>query len=387
MSVPVVYVIGSLGRGGAELQLLMLMRGLSRTEFAPVLFVLEENGPLREDVVAAGIPIVDGRYDSRSPRVLKVVQLLRAFVRLLSLLRNSSARVVHGFLPLANFFAAVAGRLAGTPLIVTSRRALNTHQARVPGWRYVDQLSSQLSHVVTANAMAVRDDTLRREGGDPAKFRVIYNGLLAERFAEAAIGRDRHRRCLGLEDDETVLIVVANLIPYKGHADIIDALSMLPRERRLRLLAVGEDRGIGDALRQRARQQRVDSIVEWLGPRSDIPELLAAADLYVSASHEEGFSNSLLEALASGKAIVATRVGGNPEMLRGGELGILAEPHDPAGLAAGIAALLRDPALRIKLGTLAAADTARRYAPERMIEQYLSLYRAQGAHEAAEVGS
>lgn len=382
-----VYVIGSLGRGGAELQLLMLMRGLSETEFDPVLFVLEENGPLREEVVAAGIPIIGGRYDSRAPRLLKIVQLLRAFVRLFGLLRSSSAQVVHGFLPLANFFAAVTGRLAGTRLIVTSRRALNTHQVRVPGWRYADRLSSQLSDIVTANAIAVRDDTLRREGGDPEKFRVIYNGLLAERFAAAAIRRDLHRRSLGMDKGETVLIVVANLIPYKGHADIVDALSLLPPRYRLRLLMVGEDRGIGDALRQRAREKHVDSIVEWLGPRNDIPELLAAADLYVSASHEEGFSNSLLEALASGKAIVATRVGGNPEMLRGGELGILVEPRNPAGLAAGIEALLRDTALRDRLGALAAADAARRYAPERMIDQYMSLYRAQGAHDTAEVRS
>lgn len=387
MSVRVVYVIGSMGRGGAELQLLMLMRGLSGTEFEPVLFVLEESGPLHAEIVAAGIPIVGGKYDSRAPRLLKVAQLVRAYWRLFRLLRTSSAQVVHGFLPLANFFAAVAGRLAGTRLIVTSRRALNTHQMRVPGWRYADKLASRLSDVVTANAQAVRDDTLLREGGKPEKFRVIHNGLVADRFAAAGVRRDLHRRALGIEEDEIVLIVVANLIPYKGHAEIIDALSILPAEHRIRLLLVGEDRGIGRALAQRAREKRVDSIIDWLGPRTDIPELLAAADVYVSASHEEGFSNSLLEALAAGKAAVATRVGGNPEMLRGGELGVLVDPKDPAALASGLETLVRDPELRMKLGKLAAADAAQRYTPQRMIAQYLSLYRARGAREPAEARS
>lgn len=387
MSVRVVYVVGSMGRGGAELQLLMLMRGLTGTEFEPVLFVLEENGPLQTDIEAAGIPIIGGKYDSRSPRLLKIAQLLRAQWRLYRLLRTSSARVVHGFLPLANFLAAVAGRLASTRLVVTSRRALNTHQVRIPGWRYADQIASRLSDIVTANAQAVRDDTLLREGGDPEKFRVIHNGLLADRFASAALRRDLHRRSLGIEEGEIVLIVVANLIRYKGHAEIIDALSVLSSVHRLRLLLVGEDRGVGRALAQRAREKRVESFIEWLGPRSDIPELLAAADLYVSASHEEGFSNSLLEALAAGKAVVATRVGGNPEMLRDGELGILVEPQDPAALASGIEALLRDPARRAKLGALAAADAAQRYTPQRMIDQYLSLYRAQGAREPEEACS
>lgn len=384
MSGPVVYVIGSLGRGGAELQLLMLMRGLSGTEFQPVLFVLEEGGPLHDDLVAAGIPVIGGRYDSRAPKLVKVAQLLRAFNRLFSLLRRSSAQVVHGFLPLANFFAAVAGRLAGTPLVVTSRRALNTHQARVPGWRYADQLASRLSDVVTANACAVRDDTLLREGGDPGKVRVIYNGLYAERFASAARCRDLYRNNLGIRKDEIVLIAVANLIPYKGHAEIIDALSLISPREHLRLLVVGEDRGIGGQLKERASEKRVDSMIEWLGPRRDIPELLAAADVYISASHEEGFSNSLLEALAAGKAIVATRVGGNPEMLQGGQLGILVQARDAVALAAGIETLLRNPELRCTLGALAAAEAVRCYRPERMVKQYLSLYRAQDTTEGAE---
>lgn len=376
VGVRVVYVIGSLGRGGAELQLLMLMRGLQGSEFSPVLFSLEAFGPLRAEVAAAGIPIVDGGYDSRTSRARRVVQLLRAYWRLIRLLRSSRPAVIHGFLPLANTLAALAGRMCAIPLVVTSRRALNTHQERVRGWRHADRLSTRLSHRVTANAAAVRDDTIRREGADASKFVVIHNGLAFERFAPGAVDRESVRRALGLEPGAIAIIVVANLIAYKGHADVLDALGSLHRRYpALRLLLAGDDRGIGAALRSRARERGVEALVRWLGPRSDVPELLAAADLYVSASHEEGFSNSLLEAMAAGKAVVATSVGGNVEMLGGGELGVLVPPRDSAALAEGIDSLLRDPELRSRLGALASAEVARRYAPARMIERHLAIYR------------
>ncbi len=372
----ILFVIGSLGCGGAESQLLMLMRGLAGHGHVPQLFVLDADGPLRVEVEAAGIPVIDGGYRSRDVKLCRGFQLLRALWRLWRHLRCTRPEVIHGFLPLTNLFAAIAGRLAATPLIVTSRRALNFHQDRVPGWRYLDRLSCRLSHVVTANSEAVRADTLLREGGDPAKIRVIYNGLDAMRFQQAAPRRQTVRQSLGLDATHVVMIIVANLIPYKGHADLLQATArLLPQFPELRLLVVGQDRGIGDQLRAQARMLGVAQAVQWLGLRQDVPGLLAAADIYISASYEEGFSNALLEALAAGKAVVATHVGGTPEMLEQGELGILVEAGDIDGLAKALRGLLADPLRRAQLGRLAAAKVAQRYDIERMVEQYVVLYR------------
>lgn len=377
MKTSIVYVIGTLGKGGAESQLLMLMRGLPKGEFTSHLFVLEATGSLCNEVENAFIPIIDGGYDCHATKPLKALQLLRASWRLWRLLRHNEASVIHGFLPLTNLIAALIGRLANTSLIITSRRALNKHQDRVLGWRYVDFLSSHLSHIVTANAEAVRDDTLRREGGNPAKVRVIYNGLDVKHFNKPITHRADVRRVLGLNDDHVVIIIVANLIPYKGHSEIIDAMAqLLPRFPDIRLLVAGQDRGIGAALKKQADSCGVAWAIQWLGLREDIPDLLGAADIYVSASHEEGFSNALLEAMGAGKPVVATNVGGTPEMLAQGELGLLVEPADADGLAKALAELIGNPVMRLRLGKMAANRVAAQYSVEKMVEQYLALYRS-----------
>jgi len=355
----------------------MLMRGLSDSEFIPRLFAFDKNGPLYDEATSAGIAITDGGYDTFASRPLKILMLIRTFFRLWRLLRESRADVVHGFLPLANLFSAVAGKLAGTRLVITSRRALNTHQERILGWRYADKLSTRLSDVVVSNSKAVMEDTLHREGGDAARFRVIYNGLDVQRFSNATAWRKQMRADLHLEEKQVVLIIVANLIPYKGHVELVDAVAQLLRNyHEVRLLVVGEDRGISGELKKRADVLGVSSVVQWLGLRHDIPELLAAADIYVSASHEEGFSNALLEAMAASKAVVATRVGGNVEMLEEGALGLLVAPQNPSALADAIGSLLQHPEIRADFGARAARHVAESYSPGRMRDQYLEIYRS-----------
>ncbi len=372
----IVYVIGSMGRGGAEAQLLMLMEGLQKSEFRPHLFVLEKRGDLLENVHALGIPVWDGGYDSCSSHPKKVAQLSLALIRLWNLLRREKPCIVHGVLPLANFFAAVAGRLAGTSCIITSRRALNTHQDRVPGWRWADMLSARLSHKVIVNSKAVKEDTLYREGGDPGKIAVIYNGISLVKFRQSNDVRENVREELGLSSDDEVLIIVANLIPYKGHRELLKAVAAVrPDFPRIRLIVVGEDRGIGGSLQREAEKLGIDDVIHWLGMRRDVSRLLAAADLYVSASHEEGFSNSLLEAMAAGKPVVATRVGGNPEMLEDGVLGVLVEPGNVGELTSAIHHLLTNSRKRAVLGKRASTRVALKYASSRMVEAYLQGYR------------
>ncbi len=319
----IVYVIGSLGRGGAEQQTLLLMSAMMERGVDVRLFVLQGRGDLHDELEEMGIESIDGGYDPGASRPGKVFALLRATWRLWRYLRRERPVVIHGVLPLTNLLAAVLGRLAGTPRVITSRRALNTHQERVPGWRYADMISTWLSHRVVANSEAVKRDTLAREGGKGEKIHVIHNRIDIVRFRVAPGTRERLRESLGLpaQAKAKALLIVANLIPYKGHEDLLRALARLGDYPALRLLVAGEDRGIDACLKVEVVALGVAERVGWLGLRRDIPELLAAADIYVSASHEEGFSNALLEAMAAGKPVVATCVGGNPEMLEDGRAG------------------------------------------------------------------
>ncbi len=383
----VVYLIGSLGRGGAESQTVMLAAKIQECGYRSIIFVLEAGGDLEDEATRFGVPVVSGGYDSQASRVRKIGMLIRVFFRLQKVLSRERPDVIHGVLPLANLFAALGGRVGRVPFIVTSRRALNTHQDRVPGWRHVDRLSSLLSHVLVANSEAVKRDTIGREGTPADKIHVIYNGVELSCMEDSARIRTEVREELGITLGAPVAIMVANLIPYKGHRDALSAMALLQDDLPdLRFVMVGEDRGIGVELRVLAETLGVANNVIWLGLRKDIARLLAAADIYVSASHEEGFSNALLEALAAGKEIIATRVGGNPELLGNGALGRLVSPRSPSELADAVRVVVR-----AEGDQRASADSRRkaleRYSPQHMVKNYLALYGFEVMEQHTEQGN
>lgn len=369
----ILFVIGSLELGGAESQMLMLVRELTRQKIDCEVFAVQASGALRDAFDELGIQVHCGRYDSTSGKLAKGFQLIRAAWILWRCARR--ATVLQAYLPLTNFMGACAGYLAGVDKIITCRRGLGNHQERHPGWKLFDRIANALSDVVVVNSQMVAEDTIKRDGIRRDKLICIYNGIDTGRIQRVLPQRESVRQSLGLAPGHVALIIVANLIPYKGHAELIDALSrLLPWFPDLHLLVVGQDRGIMARLILQAETLGVGAAIQWLGLRRDIPELLSAADVYVCASHEEGFSNSLLEALAAGKPAVATSVGGNAEMLENGALGVLVNPHVPEELAAAIRGLIADPARRADMGHRAMLKVERRYSVGHMVAQYIQLY-------------
>jgi glycosyltransferase involved in cell wall biosynthesis len=167
------------------------------------------------------------------------------------------------------------------------------------------------------------------------------------------IDRPQARARLGLAQADLVFTSVANLFPYKGHADLLQALHMvrdrLPAEWVL--LVSGRDvDGTLAALRRLADRQNLAGHVRFLGERRDIPAILSAADIHISASHYEGFPNNILEAMCAGLPIVATAVGGVSEQVVHGSTGLLVPPGDPGALAAALLTLANDARRRHMLG-------------------------------------
>lgn len=370
----ILFTIGSLELGGAESQMTLLIRELKHRGYHCELFVLEAKGPFKSILERDGIPIHDGGYVSKARKEVKVFLLLRALVRFWFLARQIRPDVLHAYLPMMNFFGALAGRTAGVRKIITSRRALGIHQDRHPYLKWLDKIANTLSDCVTANSDAVRRDTILRDGIAPEKLVLIQNGLDIDRFSKQEVARDVVREKLGLGRDEFGIVKVANLISYKGHADLINALPRVLEERsNTRLFLAGEDRGIRTDLEQLASSLGISDRVCFLGRRNDVPSLLMAMDLYVMASHEEGSSNALLEAMAAGLPIVATDVGGNREALDDGQAGILVPPHDPESLSLAIGKLLADDRLRSQFAACA-KDRARAYSIPEMVEAHIRLY-------------
>jgi glycosyltransferase involved in cell wall biosynthesis len=376
----ILFLIGSLELGGAERQMATLMRHLIARGVNCRLFVLESPGPVYESLKGIDLKIHDGGYCRKKAFLRKVLLLLRSQFRLLRHLAKIRPDVIHAYLPLTNFMGSLAGRLSGVPLVITSRRALGTHQDRYKGWRIFDILSFRLSHLVTVNSHAVGQDTLIRDLGNPSKLRVIYNGIDPTPFEAARANREAVHRALGvLLPMENVVISIANLIPYKGLPDLIEAAAIVTeRMPAVKFLLVGEDRGIQKQLEAKAERLCISQKVVFLGQRLDIPDLLAAGDLLALSSHEEGFSNVILEAMASGLPVVATDVGGNREAVMDGITGWLVPPRDPDAMAERILDLLIDRGKAESWGRRGQDRVKEAFTIDRMVEAHMNLYQSTG---------
>jgi glycosyltransferase involved in cell wall biosynthesis len=370
----VLFVIGSLGAGGAERQMVLLVEGLARVGMRCEVFVLNGSGPLRPRLDAIGVAVHDAGLSGASSKVVGVATLGSAFVRLWWTALRIRPDVLQAYLPLTNFMGAVAGCLARVPLVITCRRGLGTHQDRHKWWRGCDRIANYLSHVVTANSRAVAEDTIARDGISASKLVTIRNGLDLSSF-EATRARDDVRRELDLAHDEIGLVCVANLIPYKGHADLFQALaSARATMPPFKLFVVGRDDGTGHELSALAAELGIEERVVFSGSRTDVGTILRAMDVFVLASHEEGSSNAVLEAMASGLPVIATDVGGNREALKEGLFGLIVPPRDTAALAGALCSMVSE--LDDWRGKAAEAAKCVRdeYSIQRLVKNYITVY-------------
>jgi glycosyltransferase involved in cell wall biosynthesis len=371
----VLLAVGSLTIGGTEKQLLMLAQGLKRRGWSVIVFALDATGALAGHFKAADVEVVDGGYRSSFSRPRKIATLLLCQIRLVALLIRNRPQVVHGFLPIVTFMTSLAGYLTRAPFNVISKRAMGTHQDRIPPLRWLDWTANRLADVITANSAAVANDTAARDDYPRGRIYVIPNGLDFDPIDRAIAMRSEARSTLGIAADEIAMVTVANLIPYKGHADLIRAFARVAHPQA-RLFLVGRDDGIGKALEQLAGSLGVGDRIVRLGQRSDVPFVLAAMDIGVMASDQEGLSNAVLEKLAIGLPVVATAAGGNQEALDGMPGCVLVRPHDPDDLARGIESVVRayssdDRGLRCKLAR-------ERYSVDGMVDAHERLYRSRG---------
>ncbi|KGM43319.1 hypothetical protein JY97_08025 [Alkalispirochaeta odontotermitis] len=363
----------------------LVIKHLDSLNFNCHLFALEPKGPLRDYLRTTQVQVHSGGYSSEKSWTQKVFFLIRSQLRLQRLIRQIQPHIIHAFLPLTNFMASFAGRIFNVPLIITSKRALGTHQDRNLGWRIFDVASFRLSHWVTVNSKAVGEDTLRRDLGNAGKIRLIYNGLSFEALATNISNKRDVRETLHLGPEHKIVITVANLIPYKGHAELLKAAALvIQRFSDSIFLLVGEDRGIQTAIEQQAQDLGIARNIICLGQRKDIPDLMAASDISVLPSHEEGFSNVILESMAVGLPVVATNVGGNPEAIMDGETGWLVEPRNPQELAMKIVDLLEDPGKATKWGEAGKHRVVQNFSYEKMVAEHLKLYNLQRLQGSAQ---
>jgi glycosyltransferase involved in cell wall biosynthesis len=374
----VTVVTSRLDVGGTERHLTRVLPALQRRGIEIILYVMERGGPLEAEAVGSGVRV-------EGPRRAQFLHWPRATLKLARFVRRERPDIVHFFLPRPYVYGSIAAELAGHRRRIMSRRSLTDYRARYPLLGVFERLLHGRTIALIGNSNAVVGQ-LKSEVGDPQKLALIHNGIEMPPPA-TAVDRQRIRGALRLPGDALVIAVVANLVAYKGHRDLITGLALInDRLPPWRLLAVGRDDGIGAELKRQAETLKIADNIVWLGERADVGELLAASDIFVLPSHQEGFSNALLEAMAANVAPIATQIGGNIDAVTDDNTGLLVPPNDPASLAAAILRLAQDEALRRRLAAAARLRVQQCFALDACVTRYERLYRAMSEPRPKPIG-
>lgn len=348
----IAHVDAESGFSGGEKQVLLLMRGLSAAGVEGVL-VSPPGSQAAERAGALGL--ATEAVAMRADLDLGAVRALaRAF-------RRHEAQLVHLHTGRAAWLGGLAARLAGLPAVVTRRMDRPVRRGAKTRLLY-EHLARRTVAISEGVAACLREGGVRVDRVIPS---AVDPAELAPRRARGAV-RDE----LGALPDDFVVLAPGALVRRKGHDVLIEAVRRLGRPPRLWIAGEGDERpALERALGNLAGRGRL------LGRRADVPDLMAAADLVAMPSRAEGLGVAALEALAAGRPLVASRVGGLAELVVDGVCGVLVPPDDPAALAAALERLRDDPDLRARLARAGPARVAEGFLAEQMVAAYLELYR------------
>lgn len=384
--------VNGFGMGGTERHVVNVGRAIDRSGFDLHLACFKRWGHFLGEIEDRQVPIWEYRIDSLRNR-----RTLREQWRFARDLRRHRIQIVHTYNFYPNVFALPAARLARAPLVLASIRDTGVYQT--PMQKRAQRLVCRLAHGIVVNAEAVRR-WLVEEGYRRDKIVVIRNGIDLSRFETPGDG-PRLRRELGLPQKAPIVAVVSRLHELKGLDYFLQAAAAVAGRRPdVRFLIVGDRYGLRDGtvvqenayraeLEELARRLGIAHRVVFTGFRLDIPELLAEVAVSMLPSLSEGLSNSLLESMAAGAPVVATRVGGSPEAVEDGVTGLLVPPRDAAALAHAMETLLGDRALARRLGLAGRRRVAEHFSLESMTREIERLYRGllRGGPGAAQDGA
>jgi L-malate glycosyltransferase len=368
--IKVVQFVTSFEAGGTERQVVNLARAMNSSRFDLSLACLRRSGSFLKEIDASHVPVAEYRI-----RRLYDGGAVRERLRFARCLRRDGVDVLHTFNFYPNVFALPATWLTRRPVVIASIRL--TDGVLTPAQRRVQKLSCRLADCIAANAEAVRQ-WLIADGYDPEKIVVIRNGVDLARFTAVRRDSGLHRE-LGLSPRVPLIATLSRLVPSKGLEVFLEAATLVsPRHPDARFLVVGEQLGTEPSYRpeleRRAAALGIGGQVVFMGHRADTPEILSDVAVSVLASFSEGLSNVLLESMAAGAPVVATMVGGNPEVVEAGITGFLVPPRDAGALARAICTLLENRELAARFGAAGRRRVAASFSVEHLVRETEQLY-------------
>jgi glycosyltransferase involved in cell wall biosynthesis len=351
--------------GGAQAYVASLLPALAgRFEVA---VAAHGPGPLRTAAAEAGVRFVGLEHVRRSINPWRDVA---GFVELVRLLRRERPDILHASSSKAGVLGRLAAWVAGVPIrIFTVHGWAFSAYSGLAGsaYRWADRLARPLTTVTICVSENERAAGIRARTCSAERTVVIRNAAPLD-----GASRARH------DGARPLLVAVGRLKAPKDFVTLVRALRLLRPGFEALIVGDGPDR---PTLESEIRRLHLEDRVRLTGERHDVPDLLAAADVFVLSSESEGLPVSVLEAMATGLPVVASRVGGLPELIVDGETGLLVEPRDPDALAAALERLVADRALRRELGAAGRAYAEAHFDPESFARAHVNLYAAElGRH-------
>lgn len=363
----VVHVIDRLALAGMEYGVIKLVNRLDPERIQPMIACLRDQSDEARRLLAGSVPVFEMR---KSPG-----RNWRLIARLAALFHAEKADIVHSHNWSTLLYSVAAARLAGVPIVVhgehgkddtlVNPRRLLASRFLARGAARVCAVSRDLAEEVIRDWRVPRERVVR-----------VPNGVDLDAFGTNH-EIETLRQEFGLNSENRVVMNVGGFRTIKDHPTLLRAFALVHREDpRARLLMVGSG-GSADpraGLDRMASGLGIEEAVLFAGVRQDVPRLLDVCDVYVNSSRFEGMSNTILEAMAAGKPVVATAVGGNPELVQEGVTGFLVPPGQEGPVAGRVGELLRDASLRSRMGAAGRAWVEAEHSMGGMVRAYTELY-------------
>jgi glycosyltransferase involved in cell wall biosynthesis len=378
--IKILRVIARLNIGGPAIHVVNLAAGQDPDRFEQLLVVGSENpgeGSMMDYALSKGVkPLV-------IPEIVTAFRLttrdLKALVKLYLLIRRHRPHIVHTHTAKAGFLGRLAARLAGVPIILHTYHGhvLHGYFGRAKSWLLclMEKVLARFTDRLVTVSEQVKRELIAYGIGKPEQITVIPLGLDLEPFLNSHIERGQFRQELALNNDARLVGIVGRIFPIKNHFLFLEAAARVAtREAAVRFVIVG-DGVLRSALEQQAQALGIADRVLFTGWRRDLPCIYADLDVLVVSSDNEGTPVSAIEAMAAGCPVVATHVGGLPDLVTDGETGYLVPPRNPEGLANAVLCLLRDSETARRIAQNARAMVREHFSLQRLIADEEYLYR------------
>ena len=361
--VNVLRVVIGLNQGGVQQGVLNLCRSVPAERFRLIACAIENGGAIAKEIEQLGVEVIILGF-KRQPW-----KTIRALVRVM---REKNIHILHASSYHPSLYARIAAIIAGVPVRISYEHVVfdNRRPVRI----FLNRILAGSTHAFTAVGEAVAAQVRDWYSYDKKKVRVIHNGVDVDRF-KPVLDRDAAKISLGLDPHRPVVSLVSRLDEEKGHRFLFEAAKKVALSWDVQWLVVGTGRGEA-AIKEQAKKNGVDGLITFLGMRRDVPEILSATDIFAFPTLQEGFPNSLIEAMSSGCAVIASDFPGNLEVAKNGHNALIVPMGDSSKLADAILALLSEPRLAQRLSKQARLDIKEEFSLEAYARKMTGLYQA-----------